>query len=105
LVRNAPVAMIVSDRKTQQIELANDRFVKLFGYSLEDIPGVQHWWPITYPDESYRERVKAEWTAFLTIPNASNAWKRVYAARMESFSILSSTCRSWVIRFWSASWI
>jgi hypothetical protein len=24
---------------------------------------VQHWWPITYPDESYRERVKAEWTA------------------------------------------
>jgi PAS domain-containing protein len=40
--------------------LANDRFVKLFGYSVEDIPGVQHWWPIAYPDESYREGVKAE---------------------------------------------
>ena len=59
LVRNAPVAMIVSDRKTQQIELANDRFVKLFGYRVEDIPGVQDWWPIAYPDESYRQRVKA----------------------------------------------
>ena len=61
LVRNAPVAMIVSDRNTQQIELANDRFIKLFGYSLEDIPGVDDWWPIAYPDETYREKVKAEW--------------------------------------------
>ena len=61
LVRNAPVAMIVSDRNTQQIELANDRFIKLFGYSLEDIPGVNDWWPIAYPDETYREKVKAEW--------------------------------------------
>jgi PAS domain S-box-containing protein len=63
LVRNAPVAMMVSDRKTQQIELANDRFIKLLGYRREDIPGVQDWWPVAYPDESYRERVKAEWTA------------------------------------------
>jgi PAS domain S-box-containing protein len=61
LVRNAPVAMIVSDRKTHQIELANDRFIKLFGYRVEDIPGVEDWWPIAYPDESYREMVKAEW--------------------------------------------
>ena len=61
LVRNAPVAMIVSDRNTQQIELANDRFIKLFGYSVEDIPGVDDWWPIAYPDETYREKVKAEW--------------------------------------------
>jgi PAS domain S-box-containing protein len=63
LVRNAPVAMIVSDRKTQQIELANDRFVRLFGYKVEDIPGVDDWWPVAYPDESYREKVKAEWAA------------------------------------------
>jgi PAS domain S-box-containing protein len=63
LVRNAPVAMVVSDRKTRQIELANDRFIKLFGYRLEDIPGVEDWWPIAYPDESYREKVKAEWAA------------------------------------------
>jgi len=63
LVRNAPVAMIVSDRKTQQIELANDRFVRLFGYKVEDLPGVDDWWPVAYPDESYREKVKAEWAA------------------------------------------
>lgn len=61
LVRNAPVAMIVSNRKTQEIELANERFIRLFGYKLEDIPGVEDWWPVAYPDESYREAVKAEW--------------------------------------------
>jgi PAS domain S-box-containing protein len=65
LVRNAPVAMIVSSRETQEIELANERFVRLFGYNLEDIPDVNHWWPVAYPDEAYREQVKAEWAVLL----------------------------------------
>jgi PAS domain S-box-containing protein len=65
LVRNAPVAMIVSSRETQEIELANERFIRLFGYQLEDIPDVNHWWPVAYPDKSYRERVKAEWTILM----------------------------------------
>jgi PAS domain S-box-containing protein len=61
LVRVAPVAMIVSNQKTEEIELANERFIRLFGYTLEDVPDVEHWWPVAYPDESYREKVKAEW--------------------------------------------
>jgi PAS domain S-box-containing protein len=61
LVRNAPVAMIVSDRKTQQIELANDRFVKLFGYRVEDIHGVEDWWPTerVFDDPERVERMEA----------------------------------------------
>ncbi len=65
LVRSAPVAMIVSNRKTQEIELANERFVRLFGYILEDIPGVKDWWLVAYPNESYREQVKSEWGSLL----------------------------------------
>jgi PAS domain S-box-containing protein len=65
LVRNAPVAMIVSNRETQEIELANERFIRLFGYKLEDIPDVNQWWPVAYPDPAYRERVKTEWAVLL----------------------------------------
>jgi PAS domain S-box-containing protein len=65
LVRNAPVAMVVLNRKSNELELANDRFFRLFGYQLEDIPDEQHWWPAAYPEPSYRERIKGEWARLM----------------------------------------
>ena len=41
----------------------NRKFTELFGYTLDDIPDVGHWWPLAYPDEMYRKVVKAEWTS------------------------------------------
>jgi len=65
LVRNAPVAMVVLNRKTNELELANDRFFRLFGYQLEDIPDEEHWWPAAYPEQSYREKIKGEWARLM----------------------------------------
>jgi PAS domain S-box-containing protein len=53
--------MLVSRGKTQVVELVNDKFVHLFGYTTEDMPDVAHWWPLAYPDEKYREEIKAAW--------------------------------------------
>lgn len=61
LVQNSNVAMIVSRGLEQRVELINDKFTNLFGYTVEDVPDVAHWWPLAYPDETYREAVRSEW--------------------------------------------
>jgi len=63
LVQSSSVAMIISRGLEQKVELVNDRFTSLFGYTIEDMPDVDHWWPLAYPDETYREAVRAEWQA------------------------------------------
>jgi PAS domain S-box-containing protein len=60
-VLRSPVAMVVTRGGTNEIELINFKFTQIFGYSIDDVPDEAHWWPLAYPDESYRETVKAEW--------------------------------------------
>lgn len=57
----SPVAMVVSSGIDEHIESINDKFIELFGYTIEDMPDVAHWWPLAYPDEKYREEIKAQW--------------------------------------------
>lgn len=45
------------------IEAINDRFVQVFGYSLQDIPTVSAWYEQAYPDPGYRQQVIAIWNA------------------------------------------
>ncbi len=66
IVRKSPVAMLVTqgfEPQPELVKIANDKFVALFGYSAEEVPDVAHWWPLAYPDEGYRETVRAEWQA------------------------------------------
>jgi len=62
-VEYSPVAMAKTCGTEENILLVNRKFTELFGYTLEDIPDLGHWWPLAYPDEKYREEVKAEWTS------------------------------------------
>ena len=39
----------------------NDRFVKLFGYTMQDIQTMDDWWRLAYPDEEYRMSVINSW--------------------------------------------
>jgi PAS domain-containing protein len=39
----------------------NRRFTEVFGYDATDIPTVQHWWPLAYPDEAFRAIIRDEW--------------------------------------------
>jgi len=63
LVQSSSVAMIVSRGLEQKVELMNDKFTALFGYTVDDVPDVAHWWPLAYPDEGYRQAVRTEWQA------------------------------------------
>ncbi|MBF0506991.1 MAG: EAL domain-containing protein [Nitrospirae bacterium] len=62
LIDRNPVAMAVADKKGNFLHF-NNRFLETFGYTIEDIPTVDDWWPLAYPDEEYRQRVMRGWGA------------------------------------------
>ncbi|HEX5364536.1 MAG TPA: PAS domain S-box protein [Gallionella sp.] len=63
LVESSPIAMIVDVGMgaDQKVVMMNRQFIKLFGYTMADVPDIHHWWQLAYPDEQYREKLKAEW--------------------------------------------
>lgn len=61
LLRSSSVALVVRHGVGEDVEIVNDSFTQLFGYTLEDMPDISHWWPLAYPDETYREAIKADW--------------------------------------------
>ena len=63
LVQRSGVAMLVSRGMRQDIDMVNDKFTRLFGYTIEDMPDISHWWALAYPDKAYREAIKTEWQA------------------------------------------
>ncbi|MDO8263504.1 MAG: PAS domain S-box protein [Gallionella sp.] len=63
LVEHSPVAMIVDTGvdADEKIVVMNQKFTELFGYTMEDVPDLRHWWQLAYPDETYRKELKTEW--------------------------------------------
>ena len=43
------------------IEFINKQAIKTFGYLPEDIPHMDNWWLLAYPDEKYRKEVIEQW--------------------------------------------
>lgn len=62
MVETIPLAIYMSRGEEQIGEFLNHEFNTLFGYTLEDIPTVDHWWPLAYPDAEYRRKISEEWT-------------------------------------------
>ena len=55
----APVAMTFL--KDQRIESLNQAFRQLFGYAAEELPTLDAWWQLAYPDPDYRQWVIDTW--------------------------------------------
>jgi signal transduction histidine kinase len=45
---------------------SNDRLVQILGYTIQDIPDLDHWWRAAYPDPGYRKGVMDQWETDLT---------------------------------------
>ncbi|MGZ8975682.1 PAS domain S-box protein, partial [Methylomagnum sp.] len=56
----APVPMGLADRNNVVLAL-NERFVRTFGYSREDMPTLERWWQLAYPDSDYRRWARDAW--------------------------------------------
>lgn len=44
-----------------RVKYINQKFTELFGYSMDDIPTVEHWYRLAYPNETFRNEVVANW--------------------------------------------
>jgi len=55
----APVGIILSDKQENTLYVS-PKFTELFGYTISDIPSVNQWWPLAYPDEDLRARIRRE---------------------------------------------
>jgi diguanylate cyclase (GGDEF)-like protein/PAS domain S-box-containing protein len=62
LMRKVPIALSHLSADSSVIDY-NDRFVDLFGYTLDDVPTLADWWPRAYPDPAYRKEQQSEWEA------------------------------------------
>ena len=63
MVESIPLAIIVSVGLKQTTQYVNPAMIKTFGYTIEDIPSVEEWWPLAYPDEGYRRTISEEWNS------------------------------------------
>lgn len=61
LIEDSPIAIVVTAGNDNKVQLINIKFAELFGYTIEDIPDMSHWWPLAYPEEKYRAEIMAEW--------------------------------------------
>ncbi|PPD32218.1 MAG: hypothetical protein CTY19_11460 [Methylomonas sp.] len=59
IINSCPVPIALC--KDQSILMLNPEFSKVFGYTREDVPTMQDWWPKAYPDVNYRQSVEQTW--------------------------------------------
>ncbi|CAK0779426.1 two-component system, sensor histidine kinase [Gammaproteobacteria bacterium] len=61
IVDTSPLAIYMSTGIDERAEYINQTFTKLFGYTLEDVTSASEWWPLAYPDATYRKWIVEEW--------------------------------------------
>jgi PAS domain S-box-containing protein len=60
LAEQAPFAMAIIS-KSGEIQYVNSKFKEVFGYDLHDIPDIEQWFRLAYPDPAYRHEVVSAW--------------------------------------------
>ena len=61
LVDNIPICLALVDSEGK-IFYMNDHLTRTMGYTVEDVPDMDSWWPIGYPDDKYRAEVMRRWS-------------------------------------------
>ena len=61
LAEDAPFGISVTG-KDHRHEYLNPKFIKMFGYTIDDVPDKKTWFEKAYPDPDYREKVVEAWS-------------------------------------------
>jgi len=61
MVETIPLAIRLTAGEEQTTEFVNPAFVRLFGYTRDDIPDIDRWWLLAYPDAAYRREIVEVW--------------------------------------------
>ena len=89
IIDNNPTSMAIVNM-AGTIEYINRKAIETFGYELIDIPDMDHWWRLAYPDETYRADALAQWMSLVqkAITQQSEIEKREYLI----------TCKSGIVK-------
>ena len=68
----SPVAIYCSSGSDQKAVYINETFYKTFGFSMEDVPTVGHWWIKAFPDDKYRQKIHDQWVFNIEQANKNN---------------------------------
>ncbi len=60
IIDASPVPMALNDNDFN-VTYLNSAFVETFGYAHQEIPTLEDWWPLAYPDPAYRAEVARQW--------------------------------------------
>lgn len=60
IMQHSPIPLTIT-LANRTISFTNNQFIKVFGYTLDDIPNADIWWQLAYPNEAYRNYVHQEW--------------------------------------------
>ncbi len=82
VVQNCPVAMVVSRAPSETIELINEKFTSLFGYTRDQVQCVADWWPLAYPNPEYRQVVQSQWQELIDKANQGSSERLAMEARV-----------------------
>lgn len=72
IIDASPVPMSLNDDQ-RNITYLNAAFTHAFGYSMDDIPTLEDWWPKAYPDIAYRRWVMDTWRQHLDHARNTNS--------------------------------
>jgi len=61
ILHGSPVAIEVTRVADERLELANRKYLELFGYAPEDVADGEQWWCLAYPDPDYRKSIQEQW--------------------------------------------
>jgi len=60
VVESSPLPIGIGN-EAGEIEYLNPKFVETFGYTLEDLPRMEDWFRLAYPDPAYRQNLLYRW--------------------------------------------
>ncbi len=71
IIESSPIALAMNDEFGNVI-LLNRKFVETFGYTRDEIPTLDEWWPLACPDPVYRQMVADTWLAAVAKAKKNN---------------------------------
>ncbi len=89
MLQSLPVAVVLMNMEGK-IEFLNSRFVELFGYTIKNIPTIDDWFKVAYPEREYRNIISDLWK--------NNIKNRKSNLKAEWSEIVEIKCKSGKIR-------
>lgn len=72
VIERTPVGLAILSEADNSVVFVNERFKTTFGYTRTDIPNIQTWWELAYPDAAYRHWAMETWNQAVQKANLEN---------------------------------